>query len=232
MKSKLLFPSAFILITIAEIYSDLKGYTELVYLSKPLILISLILFTITSNQKSSIAVKSFFIPGLFFALLGDILLMIRGVDLFAPGLASFLVMQLLYIRTFRADLPTAPSSSSSVLAFLPFLLYAVTLYTLLFPHLIGPIMPVAVAIYALSIAVMGWMAWLRRKVVNTISFQWVFFGALLFMFSDTCIAINKFLMPIPYNTFWVMSTYAAAQFLITLGLLKTEKAGISAGLVS
>jgi uncharacterized membrane protein YhhN len=48
----------------------------------------------------------------------------------------------------------------------------------------------------------------------------VFGGATLFMISDSLIAINRFLEPLPRVGIWVMITYIAAQYLILTGLLK------------
>jgi uncharacterized membrane protein YhhN len=52
------------------------------------------------------------------------------------------------------------------------------------------------------------------------SFAMVFGGAILFMISDSLIAINKFLEPLPQSGFWIMTTYIGAQFLIVRGLLR------------
>jgi len=39
-------------------------------------------------------------------------------------------------------------------------------------------------------------------------------GACIFMASDSLIAVNKFLAPIPLASFWILLTYFAAQLLI------------------
>ena len=55
---------------------------------------------------------------------------------------------------------------------------------------------------------------------HPISFSLVFTGSLLFVFSDTMIAVNRFLTPIPYEGILIMTTYISAQYLIMRGLLK------------
>jgi uncharacterized membrane protein YhhN len=50
----------------------------------------------------------------------------------------------------------------------------------------------------------------------------VFLGALLFMISDSLIALDRFgsdLLPLPWAGFWIMLTYIAAQYLIVVGML-------------
>jgi len=67
---------------------------------------------------------------------------------------------------------------------------------------------------------MSAMALNRFKAVNSVSFFLVFTGSVLFVISDSLIAIDKFLNSIPHDRFWVMSTYISAQLLIMMGILK------------
>jgi uncharacterized membrane protein YhhN len=225
MKSKLLFLILFVTISIVEIYADLTGRVQLVYFFKPLIVLSLLSFLLIHQGLPKTRYQLLFLTGLIFALIGDIFLMIRGIDYFIPGLASFLFMQVLYIKTFRADVSSPVFKKEYLVASIPFLGFALLLYLLLLPKLPDPVMQIAVAIYALSIAVMAWMAFLRKTLVSKHSFLLVFIGAILFMISDSLIAINRFMISIPLNTIWVMSTYAAAQYLIVMGIYKTKRAG-------
>ena len=80
-------------------------------------------------------------------------------------------------------------------------------------------MRLPVIVYLLAIAVMVITTLFRRGKVPARSFWWVFGGAVLFMISDSLIAIEKFYGPIPLREWWVMSTYLAAQYLIVEGLL-------------
>lgn len=226
MKINLLFTILIIIISVIEISAALSGQTLLVYIFKPAILLSLVGWTLICWNGPSSKRKMLFMTGLVFALLGDILLMIRGADLFIPGLGSFLIMQVLYIFTFRIDVRSSLKNTGFMQAAIPFLLFAVVLYAILFPKLPDAVMRIAVAIYAISIAFMAWMAWLRKGFVSTKSFAYVFLGAVLFMISDSLIALDRFLLPIPFNTIWVMGTYSAAQYLIVMGILK-KQAGFS-----
>jgi uncharacterized membrane protein YhhN len=55
---------------------------------------------------------------------------------------------------------------------------------------------------------------------HPLSFSLVFTGSLLFVCSDTMIALNRFILPLPYEGLLVMSSYIAAQYLIMRGILK------------
>ncbi len=212
------------ILTCIEIYAEIAHLTTLVYLTKPLLMVSLACFFITSKTSLEPRQKQLFLIALFFALGGDVLLMIRGMHLFIPGLASFLIMQLFYISVFSRQIKTKTTRADSLLSAIPFLGYAITLFTYIAPNLTDPVIKVAVAIYAASISVMSWLAFRRRSSVSRVSFLYVFLGALLFMVSDSLIAIGRFIAPIPLNGLWVMGTYSAAQLFITLGLIKTNQA--------
>ena len=222
MKSILPFTFLFAIICIVEIFAAVTGYTTLVYVFKPAIVISLLAFSLWCLKKTKFGSKTIFMSGLCFALLGDIFLMIREKDLFIPGLGSFLVMQWLYVFTFHADIKDSPSKPYYLKYYLPFLIFALLLFFILLPNLPDLTMRFAVGVYAFSIATMAWMAFLRRGFVSPISFQYVFTGAILFMISDSLIAVDRFLFDIPFNSIWVMSTYVIAQYLIVIGIIKKQ----------
>lgn len=48
-------------------------------------------------------------------------------------------------------------------------------------------------------------------------------SSVLFVISDTMIAIDKFHTPIRDSTFWIMSSYYAAQFGITLSVVDVRR---------
>ena len=51
----------------------------------------------------------------------------------------------------------------------------------------------------------------------------VIIGALLFVVSDSILAINKFYEPVQFGRILTMLTYTMAQLLIVLGMLRTIK---------
>jgi uncharacterized membrane protein YhhN len=79
----------------------------------------------------------------------------------------------------------------------------------------GFIMPIIA--YATAIMLMGITAAERQS--NKKSYRFVLIGAILFIISDSLIAINKFAFSIPLSGLWVMATYIAAQYLILEGVL-------------
>jgi uncharacterized membrane protein YhhN len=59
----------------------------------------------------------------------------------------------------------------------------------------------------------------RNGRVNFNSYFLVFVGSVLFVLSDSLLALNKFYMEISMAGFWIMILYISAQYLIMRGLV-------------
>jgi uncharacterized membrane protein YhhN len=147
------------------------------------------------------------LAALLLCLAGDVLLMLPG--LFIPGLVSFLCAHLCYLALFRHGQRWFPSGT----ALAGTLAAAIVMYAILFPHL-GPVLKVAVAAYALVIALMAAQAIGRATVLRDANAVAVAIGSGLFMLSDALLAIDRFAQPLPLAPFLVLATYYAAQVLI------------------
>lgn len=204
-------------IVVAEIASGYGGFWQGVYLFKPLIMLSLLFWTF--EYRTSYPLLWI---GMWFGLGGDVFLMIRGKDLFVAGLGSFLVMQIFYILAFLKTIPL--SKKKQWWYTIPFALYAVAFLAVLYTPLTqnsttrGLWLPVVA--YSICLCSMGAVAAFRKGAVSSVSYAWVVVGAILFIASDSGIAVNKFLQPFEASTLFVMTTYAAAQWLIVWGMVK------------
>lgn len=194
----------------------LTVYPSLRWVSKPLILISLIVLYLTYSRDSR-TINKVFLIGLVAALLGDLFLLKDGQSFFLYGLGSFLIMQILYIITFLRD-GIALSTMKASVGFV---------YVLILGGFISFIkddlgdMTIPVMIYSCIIAIMAICALLRRK--NTDSYMMIAVGAIFFMISDGFIAYNSFIEPLRYGGLIVMSTYILAQYMIVIGWINYEK---------
>lgn len=203
----------------------IASFLELVFLlywpqahvvTKPLIVLSLMGYYWFGTELHSGMV----LAALFFGWLGDVLLLWN--DFFIFGLIAFLIGHLLYIivyRQFRFAEPTKAflGTQKARYAF-PILLLGTGLVTILFPKL-GDL-KVPVLVYATVLTLMTLVALFRYGQTNDKSFFLVVAGALLFMVSDSLLAINKFLSPFEFSGIAIMTTYSAAQYLIVEGLLQ------------
>ena len=71
-----------------------------------------------------------------------------------------------------------------------------------------------VIVYVAAISTMGAQALGRARVRGDAASAAVAAGALLFMASDTLLALNRFVAPLPAAPLLVLSTYFTAQLLI------------------
>lgn len=218
LNSKTIFIIIFsILVFIETVIANIEGLDDLHFLSKPLIVGSLILYFFKQSTHLELSTQRFTYLALGFSLLGDILLLfVYKADLFfIGGLLAFLIAHIMFSIVFLKQRDTARKPYGFIAILLA---YAFGLYFLLKDGLGELLIPVIV--YMCVILLMATSAFLRKKKENPISFNLVFNGALVFMVSDSLLAINKFYTPFYLADFSIMFTYALAQLLIVFGLLK------------
>ena len=132
-------------------------------------------------------------------------------DRFIQGLAAFLVAHLCYIVGF--------AQGPLVLKLVDGLLL-LGLAALVFGLLWGSLgeMRIPVFCYMLVIIAMAWVAAGAWHASLTAGSAAALVGALMFLFSDSMLALDRFRRPFPHATAWVMTSYFAAQFLIAASL--------------
>jgi len=229
LKKHLQFSFAFAFIFIVQLLSITDEhaskliFADFHYIIKPSITISLVLYVAVKTRFKGRFNKRIF-AGLFFGLIGDTFLMFTYIEpnFFMFGLTAFLIGHLLYISAFYIDYKWKPAieKTATWIALIVFGLFCLGFYLLLRPHL-GE-MKIPVMVYAFVISMMAIMAVNRKGRVNSFSFKFIFYGAILFLISDSLLAYNKFVQPIPYADLGIMSTYMLAQFLITIGAIERK----------
>ncbi len=197
---------AFFILLAIEIYFSTSHQNSLVKITKPLLMPLLMLMAFQLNIK-----EKYIYIALFFSLLGDVFLMFGGELYFMLGLGSFLLAHVFYILLFRNQF------NFSLFKALPFA-FATLTYFMLIKSGIDKNLLFPVSVYCLVITIMGIFA--AGRNTNKSSYILVLIGSILFIMSDSLIAFNKFYSPLPASSFWVMSTYGLAQFLIVLGWSK------------
>ncbi|RZJ78821.1 MAG: lysoplasmalogenase [Flavobacterium sp.] len=193
------------------------------YIFKPLIVISLMAFYFHQTKlKGRFATRIFF--GLFFGLIGDVLLMFVHVNAnyFMFGLVAFLIGHFLYITAFYLDYNWNPAIEKTATrwALLIFGVFCLGFYMLLRPHL-GE-MKIPVMVYAFTISLMGIMAVNRKGRVGSLSYKLILIGAVLFIASDGVLAYNKFVQNFKFAGVAIMATYMLAQYLIVVGSVERK----------
>jgi uncharacterized membrane protein YhhN len=213
----------FALVCLGELASGWMGWTEVHRVCKPLIMITLgIYYAISARHRSPVVLLA-----ILFSLAGDVLLMFETSHelFFIFGLLAFLTSHVFYIFAYRQHQWVATGDAlqgiQKIRAAFPIVLAGTGLIIVLYPVLGALRVPVMV--YALVLIVMVLNALFRYGRTEGMSFRMVFFGALLFMLSDSLLAVNKFFVAVPNGGSWIMLTYMVAQYWIVLGLVRHEE---------
>ena len=215
MRQQRFFLLIFVLVSLTDIVAIVTGNSLWQTISKPLIIPALTAFYIAGSKSRN----KLYILALIFSFLGDVLLLDKS-NLFLFGIAAFLITQLLYIAIFSKGLGQS-TLQKKLWALFPFSLFFIILISVLKPGLKEFFIPVVV--YGLAISVFGSISLLKYLVKKNKASLMLFSGALLFILSDSMIALNKFHEPRAYYSVVIMLTYIAAQYLISLFMLKSEK---------
>lgn len=200
--------SAFLSGTLS-IYFHYKGKETFVYLFKPLTLLFIIAIALTQGFPQTHYQRSIII-GLFFSMAGDVFII--KPERFIHGLVSFLIAHLCYIAAFALFVPGGWIFVSA----LPILASLTLMLFVLWGNL-GKL-KVPVVIYMLVIALMGWQAINRWIAIDDLKSMLAAFGALLFIVSDSVLAINKFKYNFHKAQMLLLATYFIAQWLIALSV--------------
>lgn len=199
--AKILFLVVVILHFIGLFYNHL-----LAFVSKPLLMTALVFVYLVSVQKANF----WYVSALFFSFWGDVLLLFEN-QFFVLGLGSFLITQLLYTKLVGSFLKKT-SLSKIIIISLPFVFYLFSFLYIILDKVIDVKLPVIV--YALVISTFGALSFLYYLQQKTKASLWLFLGAVLFMLSDSIIALNRFYDTTIDAQVFIMLTYILAQYLI------------------
>ena len=189
---------------------------QLEYYFKPLLVAVLAVYFISQTNTIVNRLKKWILLALLFAWAGDVLLMFEPKDkiFFLLGLSSFLLAHIFYIVFFHFVRIGEKIKGN------PWLLVAVVVYyaaliTLLSPYLFD--MKIPVLVYGIVISFMFMLAMHMLFIKNKAAGKWMMFGALLFVISDSVLAINKFYQSFEIAGIIIMLTYGLAQLCIVRG---------------
>lgn len=219
-KTEQKFTFIFALIVLLElICGHFEPLQEWHNFTKPLIVLSLIIFFLSESRFLNTQIRILITLALVLSLLGDIALLFDQIDpiFFIVGLASFLLAHVMYIIVFLKQRDKGKQAWRFILLML---LYAIILFYRLQAGLGDLLIPVLV--YMVVILIMSTTAFLRKKADHNLNFKWVFTGAILFMASDSILAIDKFYYAFDLSSIVIMLTYALAQYCIVIGILKSH----------
>jgi uncharacterized membrane protein YhhN len=210
----------FVIVAMLEIVGELLQLDTLIWMCKPLLMPTLAWWWWQNSTHQPSFLRSGVLIALLFSTAGDILLMKSGqyAQFFLLGLGAFLLAHVFYIRTYlRMNKGQRGYLHQRQWLILPFVAFLVVLLGWLWNN-IPMAMKGAVAIYAATITTMALLALHIRGTLPENYSWWLFFGAVLFVLSDSLIAVNKFGYAFPESRVAIMSTYIFGQYAIARGL--------------
>jgi uncharacterized membrane protein YhhN len=138
--------------------------------------------------------------------------------LFMAGLVCFMITHIMYFTVFSLTPGRNYVCKKLFFFILPVMIYGSGLLCFMYNDLGG--MRIPVILYTIVLLAMLAAAISRYQKVNNFSYYLVLSGAILFVLSDSLLAINKFSHPFKGSSALIMSTYLAGQFLIVIGYIK------------
>ncbi len=200
-----------ILLTLITIFSIIYIFrigiedSDLIMLFKLIPMIFIIILALLTKAPQAKTYYTLISIGLVFCAIGDYTL-----QWFIVGLSFFLIGHLFYIAAFLST--KEQQSPKSLLAGL--VLYGAVMAIIIAGGLWQDgdvIMAIAVTGYISVILTMGWTAWRTKS-------NYAMIGAILFIISDSVLAVNKFTVAIPAASEIIMITYYGAQILLALSI--------------
>lgn len=212
-----LFLYLFLVVFSIDLLATGFGNEPMRYFSKPLLIPALggYLFINVGLRNGA----KWIMLALLFSWIGDVFLLFesRNSSFFLSGLSAFLIAHIFYIIFFHHVRTMEKIKSKPVLLIVVALYYA-ALITFLYPYL-GD-MKIAVPVYGIVISFMLLVALHMLYTANKPAGQMMAAGAILFVISDSILAVNKFYSPFEGAGIVIMLTYGLAQLLIVTGAIR------------
>jgi uncharacterized membrane protein YhhN len=221
MKGNLLLKS-FIGFSAIYLFIILSGREDIAWFMKPFLIPFLLL---TVYFQESFPSKNILLAALTFSWIGDIILLYadKAEIYFILGLIAFLISHLVYIVLFNKQLKITRRKNKAIywIGTTSIIVYLLVMLAVLFPKL-GEL-KIPVFVYAMVISTMLLFAFKGYFIWEEPANNYILFGALFFVSSDSILAFNKFYEPVMWGSFFIMATYLLAQYLIVIGILKLNQ---------
>lgn len=181
------------------------------YVFKPLTTIIILIFAFLQAPQVSVHYREFILIGLILSLMGDIFLLWPEKQ-FVTGLVAFLLAHLVFILAIITDF--GPYYDWQYL--IPIVLYMVIYLWIILPRSGNLVFPVVV--YAIVLMLFFWQTAGRAFYLAGNSSMDAFWGAGLFVISDSILAYNRFVKNFKSAEFFIILTYWAALYFIALSV--------------
>jgi len=208
----------YVIASIANVFAQVLPSEELNRFTKPL-LMPLLLFYIYKKSIGNTTLKVLLLSGaILFSWFGDVALMYqKDQSYFILGIGLFLTAQMMYVIILRKA--TFQKSTWNLLKLYPIgtIIYGGILFFLLLP---AGTFTIPIILYGIVIISMTLSAFFRQELTSIESYRLALMGSILFVLSDSALAINAFSIPFQFSGAVVMTTYCSAQYFLVEGILR------------
>lgn len=185
------------------------------FISKPFVILLLLGFYYKNKTGENNKKHLWMFLGLIFFLIGDILIINHlNIVLLGLSLLFFSIGKVFFCFKFshKQDFNLYRLVPFSIIMFV----YAFFLISIVLNGLKGFLIPALISFF-LSL-LMFQFAFLRKGIFNKKSYLFVFFGVILFILSESIMAIKTFRRDLPFEDFLIMMLYGSAMYFIVLGV--------------
>jgi len=204
----------FLLIAITDVYAVITQNKSLEIIFKPLLMTTLVIVYLVSVKKPNF----WLISALFFSFWGDVFLLDK-TNYFVFGLASFLIAHIMYIKM-TSQFVQKWTYLKLLKSAIPFVVLFVALLGLIYNKLGEMLLPVVV--YGVAISIFGAFTLLNYTQEKSTANTWLLLGAILFIASDSLIALNNFYTPKRLFDIAIIVLYIVSQYLIVKAVIAKE----------
>ena len=209
----------FLFVLLANLVAIYLNNDTLRVIAKSLLVPVHIIYFSRQTRAVNSVLKTWVLLALIFSWFGDLLLIFeeKRSIFFLLGLSGFFVAQVFYIVFFH-NIRMREYIRGNALLLLVVIVYYFVLVSIISPFLGSMKLPVR--IYGVVLSFMLMLAMHTLFSTNKKAGWWMTLGAVLFVASDSLLAINKFYSAFSHAGTWVMLTYGLAQLFITEGAVK------------
>lgn len=184
----------------------------LAFVFKPLTTLLVIAWAWPRGQDARTQ-RRWVLVGLWLSLAGDVFLLWPKQG-FLPGLVSFLIAHLAYIAAFSTRLRFGARPGVFVAYAVLAAIILAGLWSGVPPGLRAPVIAYVLCLASMAAQAAAW--W--RSAPASPEARWAAVGGVLFMASDSLLAVNKFAVPLPLSALLILATYWLAQVCIANSL--------------
>jgi uncharacterized membrane protein YhhN len=209
----------FLFVLLANLVAIYLNNDTLRFIAKSLLVPVLVVYFSLQTRSVNSVLKTWVLLALIFSWFGDLLLIFEEKKsiFFLLGLSSFFVAQVFYIVFFH-NIRMREYIRGNALLLLVVIVYYFILISIISPFLGSMKLPVR--IYGVVLSFMLMLAMHTLFSTNKKAGWWMTLGAVLFVASDSLLAINKFYSAFNYAGTCIMLTYGLAQLFIIEGAVK------------